>query len=410
MVEVSLPREKVHVVLTEGISESAVLAFKNAGYTSVTHLQHAPEEDELKALLEKTYILGIRSRTQLTEKVLEHAPRLFTVGCFCIGTNQVDLSACAKRGIPVFNAPFSNTRSVAELTLSSIIALMRGVPEKNAAAHAGVWKKTAKGAHEVRGKNLGIVGYGNIGSQLSVLASALGMHVYYYDITSKLPHGNAHSVATLDELYALADVVSYHVPETKTTKYTLNRESLKKMKDGVFIINYARGSVVDVDALVEGLESGKVAGAALDVFPEEPVSNNDEFISPLRAFDNVLLTPHIGGATLEAQNNIGDEVTSKLITYSDNGSTSHVVNFPEVALPPHPNAHRIVNIHHNVPGMLGKINTIFSERGVNIVGQFLQTKGDIGYVVVDIENGNEAEMYKDMLQSIDGSIRTRVIH
>lgn len=400
--------EDFNIVLTEGISDSAVASLTKSGYTSITRLPHAPDETELIELLKNTHLLGIRSRTQITDVISKNADKLYAIGCFCIGTNQVDLKSCAYKGIPVFNAPFSNTRSVAELTVASAMMLMRGIPEKNYAAHKGIWKKSALGSHEIRGKNLGIVGYGNIGSQLSVLASALGMHVYYYDISTKLSHGNAHPVSSLEELYALSDIVTYHVPETNLTSKMVNKEAISQMKDGVQIINHARGSIVDVEALVSGLTSGKVAGAAVDVFPTEPSGNNAELISPLREFQNVLLSPHVGGSTIEAQDNIGVEVASKLDNYANSGTTTGAVNFPEVSLPIHTTAHRIINIHRNIPGVLSEINNIFSSRGANIAGQSLQTKDDFGYVVTDIEQDEHLETYVNEIQALPASINTRL--
>ncbi len=411
--QLSLDKRAVPIVLTEGISTTAADAFTQAGYDNITQLTHAPDEQELRELLATARILGIRSRTKLTAEMLAAAPRLIAVGCFCIGTNQVDLDAAHIKGIPVFNAPFSNTRSVAELTISAIIALVRGIPEKNAALHRGNWQKTAKGAHEVRGKALGIVGYGNIGTQVSILADALGMKVYFYDIATKLAHGNATRVATLNELYALADVITYHVPETPETTGMVDAAALEQMKPGVKLINYARGSLFDIDALSAALASGQVGGAAIDVFPTEPEQNGPHFTSPLCAFDTTLLTPHIGGSTQEAQANIGLEVADKLITYSDNGSTVGAVNFPEVSLPVHHGAHRILNIHQNVPGMLRQINAVFADAGVNVLGQFLQTQRDVGYVVIDVEGSADRttiQDFRDTLQALDGSLRTRILH
>ncbi len=411
--ELSLPKEDVTIVLLENIADTAVERLRGAGYTSITTLSHSPEPAELEALLAEARFVGIRSRTKLDAALLAKAPKLIGIGCFCIGTNQVDLEAARSLGIPVFNAPFSNTRSVAELTISAIISLMRDLPGKNAQMHRGQWHKSAEDSYEVRGKTLGIVGYGNIGSQVSVLADALGMRVLFYDTATKLAHGNARCVAHIEELYTQADIITYHVPETPQTKGMVDERALSNMKSGVRIINYARGSIIDIDALTHALDSGHVAGAALDVFPEEPEQNGETFISPLCGYDSVLLTPHVAGSTQEAQSNIGLEVAEKIITYSDNGSTTGAVNFPAVALPPHENAHRLLNIHQNVPGMMSAINQVLSAGGVNITGQFLQTQANIGYVVIDIEKSTSAEevrRYRDEIQALSGSIRTRILH
>ena len=411
--KLSLEKTAVPITLTEGIADTAVNAFTQADYTNLTQLPHAPETAELKELLAETRILGIRSRTKITAEILDAAPRLIALGCFCIGTNQVDLSAARNRGIPVFNAPFSNTRSVAELTVCAIIALLRGIPEKNALLHRGEWQKSAQGANEARGKALGIVGYGNIGAQVSVLADALGMQVYYFDTASKLPHGTAQPVDSLTALYEVADVITYHVPETPETIGMVDTGALAQMKPGVKLINYARGSLINIPALCEALEAKKVSGVALDVYPDEPEQNGPTFTSPLCQYDNILLTPHIGGSTQEAQANIGREVAHKLVTYSDNGSTIGAVNFPEVNLPLHSGAHRILNIHQNIPGMLSQINAIFSDAGANILGQFLQTQSDVGYVVVDIDDTTsteEIQTFRTKLQELSGSLRTRILH
>jgi len=340
--------------------------------------------------------------------VLDAADKLIAIGCFCIGTNQVDLSAALEKGVPVFNAPFSNTRSVAELVLAQAILLLRGVPEKNAKAHRGEWNKSAANSFEIRGKILGIVGYGNIGSQLSVLAEGLGMKVAFYDTVTKLPLGNAYQVDNLDQLLETADIVSMHVPETPSTQNMIAAEQLAKMKGQAILINASRGTVIDIDALTETLSSGKLLGAAIDVFPVEPRSNNEEFISPLREFDNVILTPHVGGSTLEAQVNIGGEVSEKFVKYSDNGSTVSAVNFPEVALPTHGNVHRLLHIHQNIPGVMSEINQVFSENNINICGQYLQTKDNIGYVVIDVD-AEYGELALKKLKAVKGTMRTRVL-
>ncbi len=404
-----MKKQSIKILLLEGIHKSAVHCFAEHGYENVELLPNALLGDELVEKLKDASFVGIRSNTKLTREVLEKCPKLKAIGCFCIGTNQVDLDAAARLGIPVFNAPFSNTRSVAELVLALSIMLIRGIPEKNAKAHRGVWEKSAKNSNEVRGKKLGIVGYGNIGSQLSVLASALGMHVYYYDIEKKLTHGNAKLCATLNELLQISDIVTMHVPATTETKMMMKKEQFDQMKEGAVFLNYARGNVVDIDALCDALSSKKLRGAAIDVFPTEPKSNQDPFESSLRGFDNVILTPHIGGSTLEAQENIGIEVSEKLVMYSDNGSTKSAVNFPEVSLPLQKQGHRILHVHENRSGMLSKINQIFSEKGINILGQFLQTRGEVGYVVVDIDEHGYFEELGEMLKAIDGTRKVRIL-
>ncbi len=404
----SLNKSKIKFLLLEGVHQSAVDALNAAGYTNIDNLATALPEEQLIERIKDAHFVGIRSRTQLTEKVLDAAKKLQAVGCFCIGTNQVNLQAALERGISVFNAPFSNTRSVAELVLAESILLMRGVAEKNAKAHRGEWNKSAAKSYEIRGKRLGIIGYGSIGSQLSVMAESMGMLVSFYDVVTKLPIGNASQVASLDELLAISDVVTLHVPETAATKEMIGEAQLAQMKPGSILINAARGTVVDIDALCATLKSGKLLGAAIDVFPVEPRSNKDEFISPLREFDNVILTPHVGGSTMEAQENIGVEVAEKLVKYSDNGTSITSVNFPEVALPSHPGKHRLLHIHKNVPGVLSSINSVLSDNGINISGQYLQTNDKVGYVVVDVD----AE-YSDLallkLQSVSGTIRCRVL-
>ncbi len=400
------------ILLLEGVHASAVAAFRTDGYSNiVTHAKALPEPQLLDAVRD-AYFIGIRSATQLTAAVLEQAPRLIGIGCFCIGTNQVDLDVAQLRGIPVFNAPFSNTRSVAELALAEIIFLLRGIPQRNAAAHRGGWIKTATGSHEARGKCLGIVGYGHIGTQIGVLAEALGMRVVFYDIETKLALGNAQPAPTLDALLECADVVTLHVPETPQTFHMIGAEQLARMKPGAALINAARGTVVEVAALIQALESQHLAGAAIDVFPEEPKANEDEFVSPLRRFDNVLLTPHVGGSTEEAQQNIGLEVAGKLLKYSNNGSTLGSVNFPEVSLPEHPGKHRLLHIHRNQPGVLSAINAVFSEQQINIAGQYLQTNPQIGYVVIDVDGDARAEtlQLKKRLDQVPGTIRTRALY
>ena len=402
----SLDKAKIKITLFEGIHANAVNYFKDAGYSNIELLPKALTGDELIAKMADTHIVGLRSRTQITAEVVAAAPKLFAVGCFCIGTNQVDLKSTLARGIPVFNAPYSNTRSVAELVLAEAIMLLRGVPEKSAIAHKGGWMKSANNSYEARGKTLGIIGYGNIGSQLSVMAESIGMKVRYYDASSKLPLGNAEQVASLNKLLAMADVVSLHVPENASTQMMIGKNELAKMKVGGILINASRGTVVDIDALAAALESKHIAGAAIDVFPVEPKSNDDEFTSPLRAFDNVILTPHVGGSTQEAQANIGSEVAEKLVRYSDNGSTLSSVNFPEVALPAHAEQHRLLHIHKNQPGVLSEINTVFTENNINIAGQYLQTNADIGYVVIDVEE-EDSQLALKSLKTINGTIKAR---
>lgn len=409
MTKISLDKSKIKFLLLEGVHQNAIDVLQAAGYTNIEVHKKALDGQELLDAIKDAHFIGIRSRTFLTEEVLAHAPKLIAVGCFCIGTNQVDLEAAKRRGIPVFNAPFSNTRSVAELVLAEMILLMRQVPTANAEVHRGVWNKSATGSNEVRGKKLGIVGYGHIGSQLSVLAEAIGMKVYFYDVENKLPLGNAQQVATLEELLSSCDMISLHVPEIESTKNLMSAERIAQMKKGAVLVNAARGTVVDLEALATRLEDGSLRGAAIDVFPEEPASINDPFESPLCKFDNVILTPHIGGSTSEAQANIGTEVASKFVKYSDNGSTVTAVNFPEVSLPVHTKAKRLLHIHENRPGILNKINQVFVESNVNIASQYLQTDPAIGYVVIDVESENVDEALQS-LKAIEGTIRARVLY
>ncbi len=409
MAKHSLDKDKIKILLLEGVHQSAVDVFKRAGYTNIEYHKASLGEEALIASISDAHFVGIRSRTQLTEAVLAEAKKLVGIGCFCIGTNQVDLTAAEKLGIPVFNAPFSNTRSVAELVLGEIIMLMRGIPQKNAHAHRGGWLKSASGSYEVRGKTLGVIGYGHIGTQLGILAETLGMRVIFYDIQDKLPLGNAQQVHSLEQLLSLSDIVSLHVPETPQTQNMIAATELACMRQGSILINASRGTVVDIPALTEALTESHLAGAAIDVFPVEPKSNNDEFISPLRGLDNVILTPHVGGSTAEAQENIGMEVAGKLAKYSDNGSTVSAVNFPEVSLPQHKDTSRLLHIHHNRPGTLIKINQAFAEKGINIAAQYLQTTADIGYVVMEVETHQADEAF-DQLKAIDGTIRTRLLY
>jgi D-3-phosphoglycerate dehydrogenase / 2-oxoglutarate reductase len=406
----SFAKSRMKILLLEGVHDRAVENFKRHGYTTIERHKKALAGRELEDAVAGAHFVGIRSRTRLTAEVIAAAPRLMSIGAFCIGTNQIDLDAAMMRGIPVFNAPFSNTRSVAELVLAEIIFLLRGIPAKNALLHRGVWAKSADDAREVRGKTLGIVGYGNIGTQLSVMAEALGMDVCFYDVVTKLPLGNARMMPTLEELLEVADVVTLHVPETALTQGMMGARQFARMKKGAKFINASRGTVVDIEAAAGALQGKQVAGAAFDVFPVEPEGNDEEFVSPLRGFDNVLLTPHIAGSTLEAQANIGTEVSEKLVRYSDNGSTLSAVNFPEVALPEHPGSHRLLHIHQNVPGVLSKVNGVFSKSRINISGEYLMTNARIGYVVIDVEaNERSSRAALKSLSAIEGTIRTRVL-
>jgi D-3-phosphoglycerate dehydrogenase len=407
-VATSLEKTNMRVLLLEGIHERAVENFARHGYTTIERQRKALAGEELEAALADVHFVGIRSRTRLTEEALARSRKLMAVGAFCIGTNQIDLEAAMMRGIPVFNAPFSNTRSVAELVLAEIVFLLRGIPAKNALLHRGIWAKSADDAREVRGKTLGIVGYGNIGTQLSVMAEALGMEVCFFDVVTKLPLGNARMMPTLEELLERADVVTLHVPETPLTQGMIGAAQLHRMKAGAMLINASRGTVVDLPAAAEALEGGRLGGAAFDVFPREPEGNEEEFHSPLRRFENVILTPHIAGSTVEAQANIGTEVSEKLVRYSDNGSTLSAVNFPEVSLPEHPGSHRLLHIHHNVPGVLSRINSVFSKNRINISGEYLMTNARIGYVVMDVE-AERSRIALNALRDIEGTIRTRVL-
>jgi len=407
----SLSKDKIRVLLLEGVNDSAVELIRNAGYTNLERLPKALDGEALLDAVRGVHILGIRSRTQITEEVLAAADRLIAIGCFSVGTNQVDLSGARKRGVPVFNAPFSNTRSVAELTLAEIVMLMRRIPSRSASAHQGGWDKSANDSHEVRGKTLGIVGYGNIGSQLSYLAESFGMRVIYFDHTERLRHGNTEPVDSLEELLANADVVTLHVPETPATQGMIGEKQLRAMKKGAFLINNSRGTVVDLDALAQALRDGHLRGAAIDVFPVEPGSNAERFETPLQGLDNVLLTPHIGGSTVEAQERIGVEVARKLVEYSDAGSTVGAVNFPAAQLPARPHGARFMHVHHNEPGILAALIDIFTRRGINISGQFLQTDGEIGYVVIEVDGVPEdtRELLQE-LRGLKGTIRARVLY
>jgi D-3-phosphoglycerate dehydrogenase len=407
----SLPKDKIRILLLEGVSDSAVERLADAGYTSVKRESKALEGAALLKAVKGVHVLGIRSRTQVSAEVLEAADRLFAIGCFCIGTNQVALEQATMRGVPVFNAPFSNTRSVAELTLGEIVMLMRGIFPKSNAAHKGEWDKSAQNSWELRGKTLGIVGYGNIGSQLSVLAEAFGMRVIYWDRTGKLPHGNAQPMTSLHALLAAADAVTLHVPETPETMNMFGRAEIRAMKPGAVLVNNARGTILDLDALAEALRDGHVLGAAVDVFPVEPARNGEPFASPLQGLPNVILTPHIGGSTGEAQWRIGEEVSRKLIEYSDTGATFGAVNFPQVELPARPTGARYLHVHRNVPGVLRQVDEAFARRHLNISAQFLQTFGGVGYVVIDSDNArSQAEELLADLRNIEGTIRARLVY
>ncbi|WP_315738525.1 MULTISPECIES: phosphoglycerate dehydrogenase [unclassified Bradyrhizobium] len=407
----SLPKQKIRVLLLEGVNDSAVRMFEANGYTEIERLPKALGSAELKRMLSGVHMLGIRSRTHLTADVLQAADRLMVVGCFSVGTNQVDLDAAKRLGIPVFNAPYSNTRSVAELTIAEVVMLMRRIFPRSVSAHAGGWDKSANGSREVRGKTLGIIGYGNIGSQLSNLAEAMGMRVIFFDLTDKLRHGNTEPVESLDELLAMSDVVSLHVPETPATANMIGERQIRHMKDGAYLINNSRGTVVDIEALASALREGKLAGAAVDVFPAEPASNADPFVSPLQGLPNVILTPHVGGSTEEAQDRIGGEVARKLIDYSDVGSTFGAVNFPQVQLPARPTGTRFIHVHRNVPGVLRQVNEAVARHNINILAQYLQTDPEVGYVVLETDVvGGEGEALLSELRAVEGTIRVRVLY
>jgi D-3-phosphoglycerate dehydrogenase len=407
--ETSYPRDKIKVLLLENISDTASEAFQSGGYTSIERLKTALGEEELRSAVRDVHILGIRSKTKITERVIASAEKLLAVGCFCIGVNQVDLKAAASCGVAVFNAPYSNTRSVAELVIGLCVMLIRKVVDKNAAAHKGVWLKDAKSSYELRGKTLGIIGYGNIGSQVSVMAEALGMNVIYYDIAPKLPHGNARQVGELRELLERSNIVTLHVPSDATTRYMINQETLARLKPGAILINYSRGDVVDLSALRKFIEDGIVAGAAVDVFPEEPEKQGDAFQTVLQNLPNVILTPHIGGSTEEAQESIGQEVSAKLIQYLEFGTSTGSHTVPPVSLPPQDGTHRILHIHRNVPGVLGEINSRLSGRGINILGQYLKTNDEIGYVILDVDTQLSREAF-EILREVRGTLKTRMVY
>ncbi|MES2030282.1 MAG: phosphoglycerate dehydrogenase [Pseudomonadota bacterium] len=411
MPQLSLPKDKIKILLLEGVNDSAVELIEAAGYSSVTRLPKALDGEALKEAIKGVHILGIRSRTQITQDVLDAADRLIGVGCFSVGTNQVDVDAARRSGIPVFNAPFSNTRSVAELVIGEIVMLLRRIVPRSNAAHDGRWDKSANDSHEVRGKTLGIIGYGSIGSQLSNLAEALGMRVIFYDHTDRLRHGNTEPVASLQELLAQSDVVSLHVPETPATQGMIGRDELAAMKNGAYFINNSRGTVVDLDALAEALRNGKLRGAAVDVFPVEPGSNQERFVTPLQGLPNVLLTPHIGGSTEEAQERIGAEVARKLIDYSDSGSTMGAVNFPQVQLPARPSGTRFIQVQRNLPGMLGRLNEVLARHAVNIAGQYYESYSDVGYVVLDADaSAADSQRVLADIRALEGTIRARLLY
>jgi D-3-phosphoglycerate dehydrogenase len=405
----SYPKDKIKILLLENISDAAVEEMKDAGYTNIKKLSGAINEKELAAEIKGVHLLGIRSKTQITARVLAKADRLLAIGCYCIGINQVDLDTATGCGIAVFNAPFSNTRSVAELVIGASIMLMRRIQDKNKAAHEGVWLKEAKGSYEMRGKTMGIVGYGNIGSQVSVLSEALGMNVVYYDLEPKLPHGNAKQVRSLKELLRKADIVTLHVPSDASTHHLINEQTLQYVKKGTLLINYSRGDVVDLDALKNAIRAGVVTGTAIDVFPEEPEKNGEKFHSVLQHLPNVILTPHIGGSTEEAQLNIGLDVTSKLLSLLEKGSTNGSHTVPALTLPLQAKTHRILHIHHNIPGVLGEINSRLSAHGINILGQYLKTNDKIGYVVVDVDTRLSDEAFF-LLKNVKGTIKARLLY
>lgn len=405
----SLDKRKIKILLLEGIHDSAINFFHSNGYTNIETLPGSLDDASLRSKIRDANIIGIRSRTEITADVLESADKLFAIGCFSIGTNQVDGRAARLKGIPVFNAPFSNTRSVAELVMAEIILLMRDIPARNAAAHRGKWMKSAVNSFEVRGKNLGIIGYGHIGSQVSILAESMGMNVYYYDIVRKLSLGKATACASLNELLTIADIVTLHVPETNLTKNMIGTEQLSIMRKGSYVVNASRGSVVNIPALSAALEAGTIRGAALDVFPVEPASSEDPFISELQRYDNVILSPHVGGSTVEAQEDIGREVADKLVRYSDTGETTGSTNFVQISLQPNRNAQRFLHIHRNEPGVLKEVNYVFTSRGINIAAEYLQTDPEVGYVIIDTESKLDNYILEE-LRSIEGTIRVRMLY
>ena len=405
----SYPKDKIKVLFLENISDKAVQYFKDQGYTDVKKLSGALSEEELIKVIKDVHILGIRSKTFISKKVLDNAKKLQAIGCFCIGINQVDLKTCKQKGVALFNAPYSNTRSVAELVIGASIMLIRRITDKNLAAHQGIWNKEAKGSFELRGKTMGILGYGNIGMQLSVLAEAMGMKVKFYDVETKLPIGNAIAVKSIKDLVSSSDIISLHVPETNQTKNLINKAFIKQCKQSAILINYARGEVVDLDALSQALKDKTIAGAAIDVFPIEPEKNGDKFTSPLQGLSNVILTPHIGGSTEEAQENIGEDVSIKLYQYLERGVSTGSHSIPGISLPPVENAHRILHIHNNVPGVLSAINTVMSKNKINILGQYLKTNDEIGYVVLDVDS-KLSKTAIALLKEVKHTIRARMLY
>jgi D-3-phosphoglycerate dehydrogenase len=405
----SYPKEKVNILFLENISDAAVKRFSGAGYTSVKKLTKALSEADLLKEIEDVHLLGIRSKTQITEKVIRAAKKLQAIGCFCIGVNQVDLKNATKNGIAVFNAPYSNTRSVAELVIGASIMLIRRIPDKSKSAHDGIWMKESKGSYELRGKTMGIIGYGNIGTQVSILAEAMGMKVFFYDIDTKLPLGNAVAKNSIKELVTVSDIVTIHVPDTDQTRMMINKNILKQFKKGAILLNYARGEVVDLDALSRALQEGHLSGAGVDVYPLEPEKNGDKFNTPLQHLSNVLLTPHIGGSTEEAQENIGDDVSNKLFQYLEMGISTGSHTIPELSLPQHPDTHRILHIHNNVPGVLSEINTRLSSHHINILAQYLKTNDQIGYVVLDVDKNLSAQAIS-LLKEVKNTIKVRLLY
>jgi D-3-phosphoglycerate dehydrogenase len=405
----SYPKEKIRILFLENISDAAVKHFSGAGYSDVKKLTRALSEEELIHEIKDVHLLGIRSKTRITPRVLEAANKLQAIGCFCIGVNQVDLKSATKHGVAVFNAPYSNTRSVAELVIGASVMLIRRIPDKSKAAHSGFWMKESKGSYELRGKTMGIIGYGNIGTQVSVLAESMGMKVIFYDIVTKLPLGNAEARKSLRELVAEADIITLHVPDTEQTRMLMNKSLIRQIKKGAILLNYARGEVVDLEALAKAIEEGNVSGAAVDVYPHEPEKNGDRFITPLQNQPNVLLTPHIGGSTEEAQENIGEDVSNKLYQYLEMGITTGSHTIPELSLPQHPDSHRILHIHDNVPGVLSEINTRLSDHHINILSQYLKTNDSIGYVVLDVDKKLSAQAIR-LLKDVKNTIKTRLLY
>jgi len=405
----SYPKDKIKIVFFENISDAAINIFKDAGYVDIKKFSGALPESQLIQEIKDAHLIGIRSKTMITDRVLQHAKKLQAIGCFCIGTNQVNLAEARKKGVVVFNAPYSNTRSVAELIIGASIMLIRRIIDKNKSAHEGIWNKEAKGSFELRGKTLGIIGYGNIGSQVSILAEALGMKVLFYDVATKLPLGNAISKKSLKELVSKSDIVTLHVPETRQTKNLINKTLLKQFKKGSILLNYARGEVVDLDALRQALLTGHLSGAGVDVFPLEPEKNGDAFVSPLQGLSNVLLTPHIGGSTEEAQYNIGEDVSAKMLNFLETGATTGSHTIPELSLPQQEKTHRILHIHNNIPGVLSEINSSLSEHKINVLAQYLKTNDEIGYVVLDIDT-KLSKSAVELLKKVKGAIKVRLLY